>query len=362
MSRVSDFFDVRYGHSLELNRLTRSASSSVDSIAFVSRTTRNNGVVAYVEPIPDIDPAPAGELTCALSGNGVLSTFLQERKFYTAFHVARLTPRQELSKAQMLYYAMCIKANSFRYSYGRQANRTLRDIVIPDLADIPDFVENASTDLFEGAHAPAISESSALDTSGWKPFMLSNIFDIRKGKRLTKAAMKPGNTPFISAIDSDNGLRQRVSVSPMHPANVITVNYNGNGVAEAFYQPEPFFASDDVNVLYPKFDLDSAVALFICAVIRREKYRFNYGRKWNMERMNESKIRLPTTANGAPDWQWMRHYILSQPFSSQLHEDERDAAAAKQRLAEIEENPETLVQGEALLARLGRMTSVRAKP
>ena len=53
--------------------------------------------------------------------------------------------------------------------------------------------------------------------------------------------MKPGDTPFISAIDSNNGLRQRVSAKPMHPANVITVNYNGNGVAEVILSAGAIF-------------------------------------------------------------------------------------------------------------------------
>ena len=66
--------------------------------------------------------------------------------------------------------------------------------------------------------------------------------------------MNTGETPFIGAIDAHNGQRQRVSAEANHEANTITVNYNGS-VAEAFYQPIPFWASDDVNVLYPKFTL-----------------------------------------------------------------------------------------------------------
>ena len=272
-----------------------------------------------------------------------------------------LRAKVDLTDGQKLFYCMCIKANAFRYSYGRQANRTLREIFVPALIDIPDFVENASTDLFEGAQSPAIPVSTSLDTSGWKPFVLAKLFEIKKGKRLTKADMRPGNAPFISAINSNNGLRQRITIEPAHPANTITVNYNGNGVAEAFYQPEPFFASDDVNVLYPRFELDSAAALFVCAVIRLEKYRFNYGRKWNLERMNESVIRLPADQNGEPDWAWMRRYILSQNFSSQLREDERDTEIAKQRIAEIESNPRALVQGRELKERLSRINTARTK-
>lgn len=84
--------------------------------------------------------------------------------------------------------------------------------------------------------------------------------------------MQTGSTPFIGAIDANNGQRQRVSAKPNHTGNTITVNYNGS-VAEAFYQPVPFRASDDVNVLYPKFVLNQYIGMFLCTLIRQEKFR-----------------------------------------------------------------------------------------
>ena len=99
MKKLSYLFDVQYGHSLELNRLKQ---TGLDGIPFVSRKMGDNGVAAYVEPIDGILPNPAGELTCALSGNGVLSTFIQERSYYTGFHVACLKPKQEMLRTQLL--------------------------------------------------------------------------------------------------------------------------------------------------------------------------------------------------------------------------------------------------------------------
>lgn len=130
--------------------------------------------------------------------------------------------------------------------------------------------------------------------------------------------MLPGYTPFIGAIDNNNGFVTSVGQPAIHEANTITVIYNGNGVAEAFYQPRPFWCSDDVNVLYPKFPLTPTIALFIAALIRLERYRFNYGRKWHLERMKASVIRLPIEGDGTPDWQYMEQYIMSLPFSSQI--------------------------------------------
>ena len=156
-----------------------------------------------------------------------------------------------------------------------------------------------------------------LSVGDWREFQLQSLFDLKKGKRITKANLRDGDTPFISALDNNNGLRQFIDVVPTHRSGLLTVNYNGNGVAEAFYQPMPFAASDDVNVLYPKFDgMSELVGLFICVVIRLEKYRFNYGRKWNLDRMKESIIRLPIREDGQPDVSYMEEYLASLPFSS----------------------------------------------
>ncbi len=200
MTKVSDIFDVRYGHSLELNRLKIVNPS--DGVAFVSRKMGDNGISAYVATIPDLDPAPAGDISCALGGNGVLTTHLQEQPFYVGRDVALLRPLMALSKAQILFYCLCIKANRFRYSYGRQANRTLRDIIVPDIESLPLWVNEFNVEMYAGADKPGSSDDiPALSTDRWKPFMLGSLFDLKKGRRLTKANMVRGDIPFIGAID-----------------------------------------------------------------------------------------------------------------------------------------------------------------
>ena len=67
-----------------------------------------------------------------------------------------------------------------------------------------------------------------MDISSWTPFDLESLFDIKKGTRLTKAEMKPGNIPFIGATAFNNGVTARIGNNEyLHPANVITVSYNG---------------------------------------------------------------------------------------------------------------------------------------
>ena len=144
--------------------------------------------------------------------------------------------------------------------------------------------------------------------TNWKSFKYSEVFDIRKGKRLTKVDLEEGDTPFIAATEFNNGYRQLVSASPIHPGNTITVNYNGS-VGKAFYQPAPYFCSDDVNVLYPKFDLDITIAMFLIPMIEVERFRYGFGRKWNSNRMIDSLIKLPVDKKEAIDFNFMRRFI-----------------------------------------------------
>lgn len=315
MTSVGDIFTLKYGHSLEMNAQT--VSSAADAINFVSRTARNNGVSARITPIPDLDPAPAGTVSVALGGQGGAGVaFLQPLPYYCGRDVMILTPKIPMAEREILWWVTCITANRFRFGFGRQANKTLGELRVPD--EIPPWTATPNIDRYAGADGALDGGSPpSLDCDKWAEFRYHELFDIKKGQRVTKADMEVGDTPFIGAIDSNNGLRQRADLPANHHGNTITVNYNGS-VAEAFYQSQPYWASDDVNVLYPKFEMSPLTGMFLCALIRLEKYRFNYGRKWRLGRMKESTIRLPTLPDGKPDWALMENYVRALPFSASI--------------------------------------------
>lgn len=313
MIKIGDLFDVVYGHGLELNRLKRNPKG----VNFVSRTAKNNGISAKVEANGNIDVFSASTITVALGGS-VLETFLQPEPFCTGYHIYCLTPRVAMTDAVKLYYCACIRANKYRYNYGRQANRTLKDILVPDIYEVPEWVNLANVDIFDGADDASSNDlAPILKPASWKSFSLSSLFDLKKGKRLTKANQSSGQTPYIGAIEDNNGVTTYISQKAIHLAGTITVTYNGS-VAEAFYQPVPFWATDDVNVLYSKFEMTPKIGLFIATVIHQEKYRFNYGRKWHLKRMKASTIKLPAKDDGSPDFDSMERYINSLPYSPKI--------------------------------------------
>jgi hypothetical protein len=309
---ISELFDIEYGNSLELNRLEISESET--AINFVSRTAKNNGVSARVLKFGNERVFEAGLITVSVGGS-VLETFLQSFPFYTGYHVMVLKPKKYMTEIEKLYYCTCIKKNKYRYNYGRQANRTLKSIKIP--SEIPDWVYNIKSDIPEDFTKSILPLTFKLDSLKWQSFRYDALFNLGKGERIVNKDMREGNTPCIRPIESNNGVYDFIDLNPNHEGNSITVNYNGS-VAEAFYQPVPYFALDDVNVLYPKFDLNPFIAMFLITLIRKEKFRFNYGRKWHLGRMRESTIKLPVTPEGNPDWDFMEKYIKSLPYSKSL--------------------------------------------
>ena len=317
---LNTLFNVTYGNKLDANK-TEPTSIREGGINFVGRSSQRHGISEIVKPIPGVNAFPAGDITVALGGSKLLTSFVQLSPFYTAQNVAVLHSKTIMSMAEKLFMCLCIQHNRFRYTaFGREANRTLRTLLVPSKEEFPKWLASAEVSSLEDDHSSSVisGRKREIDLENWLGYSLSELFEIRKGVRLTQAQMKEGSTPFISAIDSNNGLRQRISEPPIHPAGTITVNYNGNGVAEAFYQPEPFFASDDVNVLYPRFKCDEYIALFFCTIIRREKYRFSYGRKWTLERMKESIVYIPTMSDESPDWNAMRSVIQSAKYSGAI--------------------------------------------
>ena len=177
----------------------------------------------------------------------------------------------------------------------------------------------------------------------WKEFKIGELFDIVKGKRLTKENIKPGNINFLGAISSNNGIRERIETTTVWKPNCISVNYNGS-VGCSFYQEEPFYASDDVNICYSKENwiLNRKRALFFCAVFKNFSQKFSYTQKWNKERMEKSRVLLPTTPDGTPDFSYMERYI------GELEQARVSGLAAYLRAAGLENYDLTAAEQNAL--------------
>lgn len=133
-----------------------------------------------------------------------------------------------------------------------------------------------------------------LNTDKWEDFCLNDLFEISPGKYHSKDEYEDGATPYVTASANNNGIAQRINLSPDFEGNAITTGKVG---CTAFYQFEDFCASSDVNIFRAiKFKMNPKIGLFITSVINfSENYKWTYGRQCRVGDSKEITIKLPVS-------------------------------------------------------------------
>lgn len=318
MKKLSDIFNCWYGINLELVNCHISESG----IPFVSRTSNNNGVVARVELIPNIEPNPAHTLSLA-GGGSVLSCFYHDEKYYSGRDLFILSPKKSMTKNEMLLYSYIISCNKYKYNYGRQANKTFRDLILPELSELNNLdFENINSD-FQIDISPKLATSLFLDLYNWQSFYIRNLFrKFEKCKCSNATEMLEDGTDiaYIGAKKNENGIMRYVKREEdlVSEGNCILFIGDGQGsVGYCLYQPNDFIGSTTLIAGYME-NLNPYIAQFLVTVLDMERYRYSFGRKYNKNAIMNSKIKLPADSNGNPDWQFMENYIKSLPYSANL--------------------------------------------
>lgn len=297
-----------------------------NTIRFISRTEANNGCDCY---LADKGLTGIEEGNAIAIGDTTATCSYQAEKFVCGDHIV-ICRAKWMNLYTALFLLTLLKQEKYKYSYGRAFKMQLiaeTRIKLPAQKDgAPDW--NYMEKYIKSLNYKPLTTSNrgglrlhTLGAENWKEFRIGDIFEIKKGKRLTAEDQTDGDTPYIGAIDSNNGVANRIGQAAIHEGNTISLSYNGS-VGEAFYQPKPFWATDDVNVLNFKDENDASfnkyIALFICAILRKEKYRYSYGRKWVLESMRSTVIKLPATVTSKPDYMFMENYMKSLPYGDRI--------------------------------------------
>jgi len=297
--------------------LEQSEKNDPNSINFVSRTEKNNGISSFVLKVVDIEPNPANTITVAVGGS-VLATFLQPEQYYTGFHILVLSPKKEMQTDELLFYTMCIRKNKYKYNYGRQANKTLKNIQVP--SKMPDEFKNIDLKKINTLKKDSILNNNDFDLSknNWKKFDLNSLFKITGSQTTPILELEEygvGKYPYVTTQATNNGVDGFYDFYT-EEGNILTVDSAVFGYCS--YQAKNFSASDHVEKLIPKFKMNKYVAMFLVTILNLEQYRYNYGRKCSQDRMNQIKIKLPAK-NRQPDFNFMEDYIKSLSYSSSLY-------------------------------------------
>lgn len=152
-----------------------------------------------------------------------------------------------------------------------------------------------------------------LDTSTWKEFTISTLFDcvLSKGD-LKEGDCSDGSIPLVSSGSTNNGIVKFIGEdgdgkAEIFEGNCITVDMFCN----CFYQPNRFYSVSHgrVNILIPKFDLNENIAIFIITLLNMEQFKYSYGRAVYNSFVSSMIIKLPVDSFGNPDWKLMDDFI-----------------------------------------------------
>ena len=305
-------------------------------IPYITTTSENNGIECYVDYPPQYD---GGVITVSKDGgNG--DAFLQKLPFCGNEKVMVLTPKRNLSDLELFYYVSVIKYNKFIFGYGRKCSVTrLGEIYIPSPNEIPSFVYEFSIRPITTSNK---KQTITLDVATWKEFELGRLVSkVYKAKSynkddLTETEDKNNAINYITRTGENNGcelmvLMKDVDVSYIEEPNAITI---GDTTATCFYQAERFIAGDHMVVVRAEW-LNEKVATFILTILKKEQYKYSYGRAFLMDRIKSSTLKLPIVLNDdgtpyvdethkfsddgyVPDWTFMENYIKSLPYGDRI--------------------------------------------
>ena len=318
-----DLFDIRGTRTTPLLELEE---YGVGKYPYVTTQATNNGIKGFYDfyteegNVLTVDSAVIGY--CAY----------QPLNFSASDHVEKLVPKFKMNEYIAMFLVTILNMEQYRYNYGRkrsQARIRTSSIKLPEKNGKPywDFMEVFIKKVFTKL-PPLPSKKSFhhqknhLNDRQWSYFSLIDLFDIKKGERLTKydrIADEYGNIPLITASSENNGIVDYISFLEFKDSkkifeNKITIDMFFN----VFYQATQYFSDDNVHTLIPKFETNSFINLFLVTLLKKHQLKYSYGRQARIHRIKKEKVKLPVTEVGKPDWDFMESYTKSLPYSKTL--------------------------------------------
>ena len=327
ISIVSIFDRFEPGKGKGLNHLDQTEHG----ISYIGATNRNNGVLCFVKKNV-ISQKMVQQGNCIgfiKNGDGSAGYAIYKQEPFVSTSDVIYGYASWLNLYTGLFFVAAQDMIEHKYSHGYKRNvqhlkgdrvmLPVNDAGKPDYQFMEDYIrelmyakreqyrkyiENRLNSL--GLDSANNGDSKAQKSRKWTEFFLEDLFTVSSGKRLTNADKTDGSRPFIGATDNNNGVTGFVgNKNGSLDHNVLGVNYNG-APCIGFYHPYECIFTDDVKRLHLKGHEDNPyILLFMKAVILQQRTKYNYGYKFNENRMLRQLLSVPVTDEGQPDFDYM---------------------------------------------------------
>ena len=128
-------------------------------------------------------------------------------------------------------------------------------------------------------------------------FKLKDLFSyIDTGSFHVSGDLDQGIVPLISCKTIENGTEGLFEIDENTFENCITIASDGSWPMTSFYHSYNFAAKDNVIVCRPNENLNLKAILFITAQLNSQIWRFSYGRKCYLNKIDKIQIPLPVNS------------------------------------------------------------------
>ena len=301
------------------------------NLPLVNAKHGNNGIMFYGRR-EDFETA---SMTIDIVQNGAIATgdvYAQPQETGVLWDAYLIKPKQEIkSENTLMFLAVVIeRAIKERFSYDDKCvwdKASLLNVELPvdshggpDWASMDSFMSNVmkeSEACLENLRL-ADEKKTAVDRSQWKRFHLydDKLFDIDMGTKLDRVKMTEISPTinFVGRANNNNGITTTVDeLDDIEPygAGCMTLSLGGEYLGSCFIQPKPFYVSQNVVVLRPKWNMPFTVKQFIAAVVFRESrmYYKAFVDELNRHIRTDFSFYLPADRTGCPNWSYMDAYM-----------------------------------------------------
>jgi type I restriction enzyme M protein len=184
---------------------------------------------------------------------------------------------------------------------------------------------------------------------------IGGYFDVVYGQKElhSKRDLKPGPCLAISAQGTNNGWYGFFDLEAVFEPPFVTVPSTGS-IGQANVQRWPCGVTDDCLILVPKRGVQAELLYIAAAVVRSERWRFNYGMKATPSRIQGYPLPIdaPLLAQVAA---LVSAAERIEHFALEAAEDEHDTRIARECLANIAAGTERIIEGAELEERLAAL-------
>jgi hypothetical protein len=308
--KLKDLFTIKYGQKEYHSK--NHLDEVKNGVPLISSKGSDRGIYGYFEIKPKYN-----HVISVPSTGTICKAYYQEDDCCIDDNCLVLTPKKQLTKKEMIYFSLIIRKERFKFMYGRQV--TPYRLGNTEVKNLPSWIKINNKIDYSNINKSALSKNISLTNRKWEFFKLIDLFEIKKGERLTKENRIEGKIPLITATSENNGVVQFINLEEFEKVkkifeNKITIDMFFN----VFYHQYSYFSDDNVHTLIPKHSNNKYISLFLVSVLNKLREKYNYGRQVRLSRLNSELISLPVNKKNLPDWNFMEDYIKSINYSSAL--------------------------------------------